>query len=496
LHRAIFDNFLGGAPEWYKALILGFLILNPLLVVTIGGFVTGWIFVAEFILTLAMALKCYPLQPGGLLVIEAVLLRLTTPEALYRTTEHNFPVILLLIFMVAGIYFLRDMLTFAFTRLLLGVRSKRWLALLFCAAGALLSAFLDALTVVAVVMTVVQGFYEIYHRVASSKGYHHDHDASDDRQVPELHREDLDEFRAFLRSLIMHAAVGTALGGVTTMVGEPQNLLIAKEMGWDFRRFFVEVAPVSMPVLGVGLLTCLALEWCGRFGYGAQLHPSVRAVLVDYERHIAVRRTRRDDLALLVQATCAVILVVALAFHVAEVGVVGLLIIVLATALNGVTEEQRLGPAFQAALPFTALLVVFFGVVAVISDQNLFRPVTEAVLGLEGQAQAVMLYVANGLLSAVSDNVFVASVYISQVKEAYVAGHFAADQLDKLGVAINTGTNIPSVATPNGQAAFLFLLTSSLAPLIRLSYGRMVWMALPYTVTMTVTGLLAVRYLL
>ena len=40
-------------------------------------------------------------------------------------------------------------------------------------------------------------------------------------------------------------------------------------------------------------------------------------------------------------------------------------------------------------------------------------------------------------------------------------------------------------ATPNGQAAFLFLLTSALSPLIRLSYGRMVMMALPYTIVMT-----------
>lgn len=55
-------------------------------------------------------------------------------------------------------------------------------------------------------------------------------------------------------------------------------------------------------------------------------------------------------------------------------------------------------------------------------------------------------------------------------------------------MAINTGTNLPSVATPNGQAAFLFLLTSALAPLIRLSYGRMVWMALPYTLVLTTVG--------
>jgi hypothetical protein len=37
---------------------------------------------------------------------------------------------------------------------------------------------------------------------------------------------------------------------------------------------------------------------------------------------------------------------------------------------------------------------------------------------------------------------------------------------------VNTGTNIPSVATPNGQAAFLFLLTSAIAPLIRLGYRK------------------------
>jgi len=74
---------------------------------------------------------------------------------------------------------------------------------------------------------------------------------------------------------------------------------------------------------------------------------------------------------------------------------------------------------------------------------------------------------------------------------AAVQAKAVMDQFDKLAVAINTGTNIPSIATPNGQAAFLFLLTSALAPAIRLSYGRMVWLALPYTITMSLTGLAA-----
>ena len=55
---------------------------------------------------------------------------------------------------------------------------------------------------------------------------------------------------------------------------------------------------------------------------------------------------------------------------------------------------------------------------------------------------------------------------------------------------------MPSVATPNGQAAFLFLLTSAVAPLVRLGYVRMLWMALPYAVTMSIVGYFATTLLL
>ena len=33
-----------------------------------------------------------------------------------------------------------------------------------------------------------------------------------------------------------------------------------------------------------------------------------------------------------------------------------------------------------------------------------------------------MLFIANGLLSAISDNVFVATIYITEVKQAFSAG--------------------------------------------------------------------------
>ncbi len=495
--QAFARNFLGHAPSWYKLAIVGFLIANPILMIAVGPVATGWIVLAEFILTLAMALRCYPLQPGGLLAIEAVLIGLTSAESVYHEVTAAVPVILLLVFMVAGIYFLRDLLLVVFTKLIIGVRSAAVLSMLFCAVAALLSAFLDALTVVAVAMTVGNGLYEIYHKVASGKAHATpDHDASVDDGVGALHRETLEDLRAFLRSLMMHGAVGTAIGGVMTQVGEPQNLLIAEQAGWNFGQFFREVAPVSIPVALAGLAVCWSVERFRLFGYGTPLPDAARAVLEDHARQRAARSTPRDRQVLIVQLLVALLLVAALALHVAEVGLIGLMVIILATSFTGIVEEHRLGKAFESALPFTALLVVFFVIVAGIHDQHLFEPLMARILALEGRTQAAMLYLATGALSTISDNVFVATVYISEIKAALLRGAIDRTQFDLLAVAINTGTNLPSVATPNGQAAFLFLLTSTLAPLIRLGYGRMAWMALPYFLVMTGVGLAAVIWLL
>jgi len=275
-------------------------------------------------------------------------------------------------------------------------------------------------------------------------------------------------------------------------VGEPQNLLIAERAGWEFMEFFWRMAPVTMPVLVAGLTTSVLLEKFKWFSYGATLHESVAQTLSAFDAEQDAKRNDRMTMTLIVQALVGLVLVLSLAFHVAAVGLVGLMVIVLLTALNGIIEEHRIGHAFEEALPFTALLVVFFAIVAVIHEQHLFTPVITAVLSMERDLQPIMFFIANGVLSMISDNVFVATVYINEVADAYEAGLIDLSKFDVLAVAINTGTNLPSVATPNGQAAFLFLLTSALAPLIRLSYVKMLWMALPYTIVLSTVGMIAI----
>ncbi|MDR2884899.1 MAG: sodium/proton antiporter NhaB [Deferribacteraceae bacterium] len=480
LGRAFFHNFLGSSPSWYKLTILAFLIINPI-IYAVNPFVAGWLLIVEFIFTLALALKCYPLPSGGLLAIEAVILGMTSPATVYQEVAMNLPVILLLMFMVAGIHFMKEGLLFMFTKILLSIRSKILLSMVFCFMGAFLSAFLDALTVTAVIISVAYGFYQVFHAYSSNSPY----DESD---------EDLEQFRGFLRNLMMHGAVGTALGGATTIVGEPQNLLIGTIMEWNFADFFHYCSTVSIPVAISGLILCGLLEITKIAGYGYQLPDKVRSILEENAKSIEM--TKPKIIRLIIQAIVGVILIMSLALHLAEVGMIGLMIIILLTAFNGVTDEHHFGEAFADGLPFTALLIVFFSVVAVIHDQHLFTPIINFVLAIEGQNQLIAFFLANGILSMISDNVFVATVYITEVQKAFAEGMFNQDWYNKLAVSVNMGTNIPSVATPNGQAAFLFLLTSSLAPLIRLSYLEMVKLALPYTIVLTGVGLLATTFLL
>ena len=486
-------NFLGNSRKWFKFTIISFLIVNIFSFFVLGKTVTSWIFILEFIFTLAMALKCYPLQSGGLLAIEVVALGLTTPKNAYHEVDQNLEVILLLVFMVAGIYFMKPLLMYIFSKVFTKIKSKVALSLLFVFLSALLSAFLDALTVTAVLISVAIGFYSVYHKIHSSDA---DYNESGIKDRKELSGETLEQFRSFLRSLIMHGVVGTALGGVCTIVGEPQNLLIGERLGWDFIEFFLKMAPITIPVLIAGLITTVILEYTGIFGYGAKLPPLVAGIIENYTIKEDENRTDKEKYALRVQGLAAVLLIIGLALHIAPVGFIGLALIIFQTAFIGIIDEHKLGHAFEEALPFTGLLVVFFVIVAMIHDQHLFSPIIDWALSQELDSQPGLFYIANGFLSAISDNVFVATVYIGEIQEAFNSGAIDRAHYEKLAIAVNTGTNLPSVATPNGQAAFLFLLTSALAPLINLSYGKMVKMAFPYTIVLGVLGYIMVRIVL
>ena len=127
----------------------------------------------------------------------------------------------------------------------------------------------------------------------------------------------------------MHGVVGTALGGVCTLVGEPQNLLIGERLGWDFVEFFLQMAPITIPVLFAGLATTVVLELTGAFGFGAKLPKVAADIIENYTIKEDANRSDKEKYGLIVQGVSAVLLIAGLALHIAPVGFIGLALIIL-----------------------------------------------------------------------------------------------------------------------------------------------------------------------
>ena len=499
-------NFLGDSPQHYKLTILAFLAINPILFFGLpligvdGGFWAGWALLLQFIYTLAMALRCYPLQPGGLLAIEAFILGMADPHSIYHEIEANLEVILLLMFMVAAIYFLKDLLLYVFSNLLVRIRSKYILSVLIMLLAAVLSAFLDALTVTAALLTATAAFSTAIedHLATDIPDYQGSEQAPPAIAVAErlalvqAADEARDELHSYMRNLLMHGLIGTAVGGVSTIVGEPQNLLIANMVGWDFIEFARRMAPVTAAVLIGAPVLCVLMEKLSWFGYGSQFPEMGERSLLTLKAELA---EQGFNTKLKVQAFVALLLCIALVTHVAAIGVIGLGAIILLTSINGKVKEEEIAPAFHEAMPFTALLVVFFSIIAIIHEQDLFAGITHFIFNLGEAGRPALVFGATGILSMISDNVFVAAVYVAEIGDAWKEGIIGREEYEMLAVAVNAGTNLPSVATPNGQAAFLFALTSSVAPRLGLSYLYMVKAAIPYTLVLSLLGAGMVQWL-
>ncbi len=119
-------------------------------------------------------------------------------------------------------------------------------------------------------------------------------------------------------------------------------------------------------------------------------------------------------------------------------------------ALTGVTDEHAIGKAFTESLPFTALLTVFATLLWRLRIvQHLSRRLFSCLASLSEHAQltlhSISLTACYGPPSP--DNVFVGTIYI-EAKAAMEETALSAKQFELLAVAINTGTSLPSVATP------------------------------------------------
>lgn len=494
----------------FKIILIAFLAINPLLLHTVGPFYTSIAMLLQFLFILFRSTTVYPAISGGLLVSEAIILKLVTTEGIWHEWTASFDVFMLVLFMVAAVSYLKQFMTYMFVNLLVKVQNKIVLSVIICLAAAVLSAFLDALTVTAVLITVVSQLYDIILNFRAGKSYGDtigDHTDDDLREALGIQIQD---YRQFLRSIMIHGLIGTALGGVMTMVGEPQNVMLVKIINgiletanmplWDFQTFFIKMLPVTIPTLIFGLMTTTLLEKFKLFGFGKVMTPEEREVIMEWRNQYMTSMNQTEKLSLMMQGVVALLLVFMLITHFAEVGLIGLIIIIFASATTGKKDEHDFVPAFEEGGPFLVVLGVLFAFVAMLHEQHTFMPAINFASTLGEHDQRVFFFSMSGFLSAVSDNVFVAKIFMDAAIDLVKGGQLNIQEikhLESLTVSINAGTNIFSVLTPNGQAAFLFFLTSALAKKkLLMGWTEIFKMSLPYAVVMIATATSCIMFLL
>ena len=213
--------------------------------------VAGWAGAARSSSSRSHGPQVLPAQPGGLLAIEAVAIGLTSRRCLGEVVR-LFPCSCCLIFMVAGIYFLRDLLLFVFSACCSGctfsARCSRWSS---AASRRLLSALPRRADRRRRGVTVGLGYYEIYHRAASGKATRRR--TTQPPMTPSASSAPRDARRSARSCAASHVTRRRHGDRRVAQVGEPQNLLIARARGLELSRSSSSsVAPVSIPVAIAG----------------------------------------------------------------------------------------------------------------------------------------------------------------------------------------------------------------------------------------------------
>ena len=147
------------------------------------------------------------------MALQALALGLTDAYHVYHEIESNLEVVLLLVFMVSAIFFMKDLLLVIFTQIIKSIKNKSTLSFLFLISAAFLSVFMHLQLQLSLIVCL--GFYKIFDE------HHKSNQISDN---------EFSQGKNFLSDIVVHGAVGTALGGVCTIVGEPQNLLITLKL--------------------------------------------------------------------------------------------------------------------------------------------------------------------------------------------------------------------------------------------------------------------------
>ncbi|GAA3650274.1 ArsB/NhaD family transporter [Nonomuraea antimicrobica] len=244
-------------------------------------------------------------------------------------------------------------------------------------------------------------------------------------------------------------AMASNIGGASTLVGDPPNIIIASRAGLSFNDFLAHMAPMVIVLIVVFVGLCW-LMFGRTFRYDPERAAEVMAL--NEREAIADRRLLWQSLAVLALVLAAFVLHPVLHYEPSVVALLGAGVLVAATK---VTTEQALAEVEWPTLVFFAGLFVMVGALVETGViEELSRAAVEATAGQLTMATMGVLG-GSAVLSAVVDNIPYVATMSPIVEQLVQAGGEGARVL---WWALAFGADLGGNATAVGAAANVVVL--------------------------------------
>src|ERR671919_1168790 len=199
--------------------------------------------------------------------------------------------------------------------------------------------------------------------------------------------------------LIVSEILASNIGGASTLIGDPPNILIGSAAGLDFTAFLVHMAPLSALLIALYLV---AARWL--FRGQLETDPDLRDTLLSLdEREMIVEpRLLRSSLLVLAATLVGFLVHGLIGFEPATIALAG------AVTLMVVAREDPHDVLREVEWPTLFFFIGLFMLVAGVIEIGLIDAVAEAIVALTGGALGATSFLvlwASTFLSGVIDNI-------------------------------------------------------------------------------------------
>ena len=286
---------------------------------------------------------------------------------------------------------------------------------------------------------------------------------------------------------LMSEILASNIGGASTLIGDPPNILIGSAAGLDFGAFLVNMAPLSAILL---VLYLLAARWLFRGQLEAD--PALRESLLELDESKMITNPGLLRVALIVLGLTLVGFLFHSVLHLepATIALAGAVVLML-LARESPDEALR-----EVEWPTLFFFIGLFMLVAGVIEIGLIDAVADAIFELTGGALAatsILLLWMSAILSGIVDNIPYTATMIPVVTQLA-----EGQPNDALWWALAIGADLGGNATIIGASANVILAGMAEREGHPISFVRFLKYGLPVTLgTMVIaTGYVWLRYLL